>query len=230
MEGPIRYLFSRVVLCVILTSMGVTSKGATLITATNRLPDPVDVTFAIPFGNNGDIDVPPVTRIAQTFTAEVGGRLLSASVTAASLDADPTGLQLAVTALEDGQPGTILATSPLQGLYVNGRFTDIEVLNAAADFVGDQVVLEDQRQYALLFVAERLQSNYQVLGDQTIGTVRQYAGGEILRSTNGGPYLLMPVGDLVFEVTVEMIPEPMTLTLALIGAAAGWGRGRCRCR
>jgi hypothetical protein len=221
-----RYLISRFLLCAILTSTGVIAEGATLVAATNRLPDPFGATFAVPFDNHGGAGVPPLIRIAQTFTTEVGGRLLSVSVTAASLDSDPTGLQLAVTALNNGQPGTILATSPLQGLYVNGRFTDIKVLNAVADFDGSQVMLAAQQQYALLFVAERHQSSYQVLGDQTAGTQRQYAGGELLRSMSGMPFQFLPGGDLVFEVTVEAIPEPITLTLALIGAAACWGQGR----
>jgi hypothetical protein len=208
-----RYLLSRILLFVILISVEITSEGATSITATNRLPDPVGTTFAIPFGNNGGTDV-----IAQTFTAEIKGRLLSASVTAASLDPDPTGLQLALTALENGQPGAILAAAPLQGLYVTGRFTDIEVLNAVANFDADQVMLEDQQQYALLFVAERFPSSYQVLGDQTIGTNREYIGGAILRSRSGEPFVMLPGGDLVFEVTVEAVPEPSTLlTLALAG-------------
>jgi len=197
---------------------------AKLITAINRLPDPVGATSAIPFGNGNGSDV----RIAQTFTSEVEGRLLSASVRAVSLDPDPTGLQLAVTTLENGQPGTILTTSPLQGLYVNGRFTDIEVLNAVANFDDDQVILEEQQQYALLFVAERFPSSFQVLGDQTVGTDREYAGGEILRSRSGEPFEMLPGGDLVFEVIVKTIPEPRTLTLVLIGAAAGWGQSRWR--
>jgi hypothetical protein len=220
-----RYIFSRVLVGVMLTSMGVTSDGATLITATNRLPDPVGATFAIPFGRSGT-EVPPAIRVAQTFTAAVGGRLLSASVTAASLNADPTGLQLAVTAVENGQPGAILALSPLQGLYVNGFFSDIKSLNAAADFDVDQVMLVEQQQYALLFVTERHPINFQALGKQTIGTDRHYAGGDLLRSMNGEPYLTVPTGDLVFEVTVETIPEPAALTVALICAAVSWGRGR----
>jgi hypothetical protein len=220
-----RYIASRILLFVILTSVGVTSEGATLITATNRL-DPAFATFAIPFGYNGNPDVPPLDRIAQTFTAEVGGRLLSASVTAASLDADPTGLHLAVTALENGQPGTILAASPLEGLYVNGHFLDFEVLNAVADFADDQVLLEDQQQYAPLFVAERFPSSYQVLGKQWNGTEGQYAGGEILRSTSGGPFQMLPGGDLVFEVTVEIIPEPSSCFLLACSALGLPGMGR----
>jgi len=101
---------------------GVTSEDATLITTTNRLPDPVGATFAITFGNHGGTDVLRAFRIAQTFTSEVEGRLHIDAMTVASLDPDPTGLQLAVTALENWQPGTILAISRLQGLYVNGSF------------------------------------------------------------------------------------------------------------
>ncbi len=220
-----RYILSGVLVAVVLTSIGMTSEGAMLITATNRLPEPVGATFAIPFGRSGT-EIPPAIRVAQTFTAEVGGRLQSASVTAASLNADPTGLQLAVTALENGQPGTVLAMSPLQGLYVNGFFTDIDALNAVADFDVDQVMLEEQQQYALLFVTERHPINFQALGKQTIGTDRQYAGGELLRSLSGEPFLTVPTGDLAFEVTVETIPEPMALILGLIGAAVSWGRGR----
>jgi hypothetical protein len=145
-----------------------------------------------------------------------------------SLNADPTGLALAVTALDNGQPGTILASAPLQGLYVNARFTDITALNAVADFDDSQVVLAAQQQYALLFIAERDPSSYQVLGDQTAGTQRQYAGGQILRSASGAPFQTLPGGDLVFEVTVEAIPEPTTLGLALMGWAWLWRRGRSR--
>ncbi len=223
-----RYLCSRLLLLLILMSVGATTEAATEIAATYRLPDPIETTFAVPFGNNGGAAI-PVFRIAQTFTAEVSGRLLTASVTAASLDVEPTGLQLAVTALENGQPGSILATSPLQGLHVNGQFSDIDVLNAIAHFSGDQVVLQSQQQYALLLVAERLNSNFQILGDQTSGTGRSYPGGEILRSRSGTPFVIIPNGELAFEVTVETIPEPMTLTLSVIGTAASWGRGR-RCR
>ena len=132
-----------------------TSEGATSITATNRLPDPLGVTITIPFGNYTENDVLPEDRVAQTFTAEIGGRLLSVSMSVASFSPDPGGLQLAITTLENGQPGTILATAPFQGLDVNGGFTDIEVLNASANFASDQVMLENQQQYALLFVAEQ---------------------------------------------------------------------------
>ncbi len=224
-----RYLSTRGLLFVTLISVGVTSEGPTSITATNRLPDPVGVTIATPFGNYIENDVLPEDRIAQTFTAEVGGRLLSASMTVASLSPDPSGLQLAITTVENGQPGTILATAPLQGLYTNGHFTDIEVLNAIANFESDQVMLENQQQYALLFVAEQFPSSYQVLGGQTISTEGAYPGGDILGSRSGELFeILPPVVDLLFEVTVETIPEPTALTLALIGAAAGWGRGQRR--
>ena len=224
-----RSLSTRVLIFVILISVGVTSEGATSITATNRLPDPARLVFVIPFGNYTENDVLPEDRVAQTFTAEVGGRLLSASMTVASLSPDPSGLQLVITTLENGQPGTILATAPLQGLDTNGRFTDIEVLNASANFESDQVMLENQRQYALLLVAEQFPSSYQVLGGQTRGA---YAGGDILGSRRGELFeITPPILDLVFEVTVETIPEPTALTLAtlaLIGAAAGWGRGQRR--
>jgi len=218
-----RYLSSRVLLFVIFTSMGVLCEGATLITATNRLlPGSPSVPIVFHFSNGG-------RRLAQTFTAEVSGRLLSVSMTVASVDRDPTGLQLAVTALENGQPGLILATSPLQGLYVNGRipFSDIEVLNAVADFDDDQIILEAQQQYALLLVAVRIPSSFSVFGSQAIGPESTYTGGEILHSRRDEPFQTLPV-DLLFEVTVETIPEPMTLTSALIFAAAALGRRRWR--
>src|SRR5688572_4868594 len=97
-----RRLSSCILLYSIFALAGAASHGAAFITATNRLPNSVGGTFAIPFGRSGT-EVPPAIRLAQTFTAAVGGRLLSASVTAASLNADPTGLQLAVTAVENGQ-------------------------------------------------------------------------------------------------------------------------------
>jgi hypothetical protein len=223
-----RSKLSIALICIVLNSVNVISEGAPLITATNRLPTPGSGTFAVPFGKSSAADDPAAIRVVQTFTTEVGGWLHSASVTAASLNADPTGLQLAVTAWENGQPGTVLATAPLQGLYVNGLFSDLKVLNAVADFAGERVVLDEQQQYALLFVTDRHPINYHALGAQTIGTSHQYTGGELLRSQNGGPFLTLPTGDLLFEVTVEPVPEPTALALALFGAAAGSRRARSR--
>lgn len=209
-----------------LSSVGPSSQAATQITATYRLP-PLPVTaFAIPFGNTGI--TPPAVRAAQTFTAEMEGWLRSASFTAASLDLDPSGLSVAVTSLSGGQPGAILATSPFHGLYVKGHFNDITVLNATADFAGSQVMLETNQQYALLFIAERLNSHFQVLGDQTVGTGRDYPGGEILRSANGEAFVSLPIGELMFEVTVTTIPEPSTLVFGLVGTAAWCAQRRSR--
>lgn len=226
-------LCSRILLIAIFTSLGTTSQGATLITATNRvpnsLPQPGVTTIATSnFGSSGNPSVPPVTQYAQTFTAEVAGRLASASVAAVSLDSDPTGIDLAITALENGQPGAFLAIAPLLGLDINGHFDDIQVLNAVADFAGSNVTLAEQEQYALLFVAQRYPNYYQILGKQTVFDPQyQYPGGDILLSRNGDPFqVLPPIVDLVFEVTVETVPEPATLALVLV---AGWNL-HCRRR
>lgn len=213
-----RSFISSIGLLAFLISLGSSSQAATEITATYRLP-PLPVTaFAIPFGNTGI--TPPAVRAAQTFTAEMEGWLHSASFTAASLDLDPSGLSVAVTSLSGRQPGAILATSPLHGLYIKGHFDDITVLNATADFTGSQVMLETNQQYALLFIANRLNSHFQVLGHQTVGTPYHYAGGELLRSASGASFESLTIGELMFEVTVTTIPEPSTLVFGLVGMAA----------
>lgn len=220
MQHPLpSFLLSALLIC-----MATVAEAASQIAAANRLHAPIAGTFAVPIDSNSSV------RIAQTFTTEIGGQLLSASVTAVSLDADPTGLQLAVSPVDNGQPGAILASAPLQGLYTNGRFTALDVPNAVADFGGTQIILTAHQQYALLFVASRPQSSYQVLGDQTIGTQRQYAGGQLLRSIGGMPYSTLPTGDLVFEVIVDAIPEPMSLTLVALAAACCWPRRLSRHR
>jgi hypothetical protein len=223
-EGLMRSFRLSIACVILLMSVGLVAEAATEITATYRLPSPPFTTFAIPFGNTGI--TPPAVRATQTFTAERDGWLHTASFTAASLDANPAGLSLAVTSLIGGQPDTILATAPLQGLYTMGVFSDITALNASADFTDSHVMLEANQQYALLFVADRLNSHFQVLGHQTVGTPYHYAGGELLRSASGEPFVSLPIGELMFEVTVATIPEPTTLALGLLAAAACFVRGR----
>lgn len=199
---------------ILVVAMAQASDAATEITATYRLPALPQTLFAIPFGNTG-IN-PPAVRVAQTFTAEVGGWLDTVSVATASLDLNPSGLSVAVTSLIGGQPGTILATAPLQGLYVAGVYSDVESLNATADFSGSQVMLDANEQYALLFVAERLNGHFNVLGHQTVLTPYGYAGGAILHSTSGASFITLPIGELMFEVTATTIPEPTGLALLSI--------------
>ncbi len=210
----------RVFGCVLLFATGLTLATANVITATHRLPTPVGGTFAIPLGTSN-----PGVQIAQTFTAETDGKLQTVSIAAVSLDRDPTGLQLAVMTLVNGQPDAVLGSSPLAGLDVDGRFSDITMLNAAADFSAQYIVLQAQQQYALLFVPQRALASFQVLGDQTAGTGRDYAGGEILRSTGGNPFQLVPGGDLAFEVAVIAVPEPTT-SILFITLVAGCGLRR----
>ncbi len=161
----------------------------------------------------------------QTFTAEVGGSLLSVAVSAASVDQNPAGFQLAVTKLQNGQPAEILAISPLQGLSINGRLNDITVLNAVAQFGESGVLLQAQQRYGLLFIADRRPSNFYVFGFQTSDAARQYAAGEILRSVSGASFQSFPpISDLAFAVSVQAIPEPSVLALALFAIAAIWVR------
>jgi hypothetical protein len=210
---------------VIFTLLGTfpaASHAATEITATYRLPPLPQTLFAVPFGNTGI--TPPAVRVAQSFTAEVGGWLNSVSVAAASLDLDPSGLSIAVTSLTDEQPGTILATAPLQGLYDKGVFTDVKSLNATADFSGSQVMLEANEKYALLFIADRLNGHFNVLGHQTVLTPYGYPGGAILHSTSGAPFITLPIGELMFEVTVTTIPEPTGLMLLSLAGLSSLSR------
>jgi hypothetical protein len=206
------------VIIMLLAISAATSHAATEITATHRLPNPVGATFALPFIDNGTA-VPPF-RIAQTFTAEVDGWLHSASVAAASTNSNPSGLSIAITSFAGGQPGVVLASAPAVGLHVNGLFNPLTALNAVADFNGSQVMLEANQKYALLFVAAP-NRDFQVLGDQTIGTTRNYTGGEAMRSVSGAPFVSLPIGEIVFEVTVTTIPEPagvILLSVASVGA------------
>jgi hypothetical protein len=212
-----RSLISGVIFSLFI-SIGTVSQAAIEVTATHRLPNPIGGTFALPFNNNGTAVQP--FRIAQTFTAEVDGWLHSASVAAASTSPTPSGLSIAVTSFTGGQPGTILATAPALGVHVNGRFSPLTALNAVADFGGSQVLLEANQKYALLFVPAP-NRDFFVLGDQTIGTSRNYAGGEAMRSVSGAPFVSLPIGEIVFEVTVTTIPEPtgaILLALASFGA------------
>jgi hypothetical protein len=206
------------VIFALVVAMARVSNAATEITATYRLPALPQTLFAIPFGNTGI--TPPAVRVAQTFTAEVGGWLNSASVAAASLDLDTSGLSVAVTSLVGGQPATILATAPLQGLDDAGVYSDVESLNASADFNSSQVMLEANQQYALLFIADRLNGHFNVLGHQTVLTPYGYSGGAILHSTNGASFITLPHGELMFEVTVNTIPEPTGLALLSIAGIA----------
>lgn len=208
--------------CVLLHSAGMATASAGVISATHRLPTPVGGTFAIPLDASN-----PGVRIAQSFTAEAGGLLEKISFAAVSLDNNPTGLRLALTTLVSGQPGPILATSPLVGLHTNGSFTDITTLNAVADFSAEQIILEASEEYAILFVPQRRAASFQVLGDQTVGTSRDYIGGVILRSTGGDPFQFLPGGDLVFQVTVAAVPEPAASFLFVFAVATAWSvRGR----
>jgi hypothetical protein len=177
--------------------------------------------FAIPIGKSN-----PGVQISQTFTAEIGGTLQAVSIAAVCTDRDLSVLNLAVASLINGQPGAVLASAPLTGLGINGQFPDIKTLNALADFSHQQVVLQPEQQYALLFIPNISSASFQVLGDQTVGTTRDYPGGQILRSVGGNPFQLFPGGDLVFEVVVTPVPEPAALYLMLMAPAIARGLRR----
>jgi hypothetical protein len=211
------------VLIVFALSAGSADAGF-LVTASHRLPSPPETTFAAPIVGPSVLGAIPPRRYLQSFTAVHGGDLTGVAVSAVTFGQDPAGLSVSVTRMANGQPSEVLATAPLSGLGIDGRFVDPRQLNATADFRAQGVTLTADERYGLLFSTDRPNGNYQVLGGHRGGNVGpnpapnpdRYTEGALLLSVNGEPFQAPPFGDVFFEVNIEAIPEPGSAMLGLL--------------
>lgn len=204
------------------------TNAALLTTASHKLPSTATGWFSAGAGKALDGGTIFDNRLAQTFTSTVSGTLQTVSFIATRYTSTNADLRVSLTALTNGQPTPELTTVLLEvdSFEVGSLSGRPDTFNVSADFSMQDVLIEAQQEYAIVFLSDTADANYRIYGDRS-----GYSGGTSLDFQNSGPFEeSTSASDLFFEVVVKTIPEPTTATLLALTAPAWLVNGTAKVR